>query len=263
METPTRKPLLVEEAAPLVVDQCGVGLDGVEDLLARLRRTAAPAPVCGGRSPGPSSSARRPGTPRRPRRRRAWAASSWAMYASWTSAAIRKPLPGYSSSLDRKKQYSQSRLQTRRWAWSSRGIRGLLTRKPPRGCVAAGGSSSRAAPVVPTAGVFICTVSRRPAHDPSVRDRGRIVRERGAIPGLSCPRLRAGSCGLGPVCARASGGALLHVVGSETRSPSGDEGTQTRRNHCRHAGPGPTHRSHVEIVSGPVARAIRRGSSRG
>ena len=33
------------------------------------------------------------------------------MYASCTSGGIRNPLPGYSSSLDRKKQYSQSRLQ--------------------------------------------------------------------------------------------------------------------------------------------------------
>ena len=40
-----------------------------------------------------------------------WAASSWAMYASCTSGGIRNPLPGYSSSLLRKKQYSQSRLQ--------------------------------------------------------------------------------------------------------------------------------------------------------
>ena len=36
---------------------------------------------------------------------------SWRIYVSWISSAIRKRLPGYSISLDKKKQYSQSRLQ--------------------------------------------------------------------------------------------------------------------------------------------------------
>ena len=43
---------------------------------------------------------------------RACASSNWRMYVSCRSAAIRNRLPGYSISLDRKKQYSQSRLHT-------------------------------------------------------------------------------------------------------------------------------------------------------
>ncbi len=39
------------------------------------------------------------------------ASISWRTYCSSSSSAIRKRLPGYSISLDRKKQYSQSRLQ--------------------------------------------------------------------------------------------------------------------------------------------------------
>ena len=43
---------------------------------------------------------------------RACPSSSWRMYVSCRSPAIRNRLPGYSISLDKKKQYSQSRLQT-------------------------------------------------------------------------------------------------------------------------------------------------------
>src|SRR5262249_17606389 len=42
---------------------------------------------------------------------RACDAKSWRMYVSCRSAAIRNRLPGYSISFDKKKQYSQSRLQ--------------------------------------------------------------------------------------------------------------------------------------------------------
>src|SRR5215204_1949343 len=69
-----------------------------------------------------------------------WAASSWAMYASCTSGGIRNPLPGYSSSLLRKKQYSQSRLQIAPVGlditWKDRGaVSAVIARLPSSGSV--------------------------------------------------------------------------------------------------------------------------------
>jgi hypothetical protein len=49
-----------------------------------------------------------------------WASISCRRYVSSRSSAIRNRLPGYSNSLDRKKQYSQSRLQMAPVGFASR-----------------------------------------------------------------------------------------------------------------------------------------------
>ena len=66
---PDQEPVLLEKLTPLVVQKRPVGLHRVEDVLARLARSAARARSIGGRSPVPSSSARRPARPRPPRGR--------------------------------------------------------------------------------------------------------------------------------------------------------------------------------------------------
>lgn len=103
--------MLRKECCPFVVDERGVGLEGVENDLPGSRE----APLEASRVSAKKSMPIRVGSPpwkatttsSTPR----WAARNWPMYASCTSAGMRKPPPGHSSSLERKKKYSQSRLQ--------------------------------------------------------------------------------------------------------------------------------------------------------
>ena len=118
---PDEEVVLLEERAPLVVEQGRVGLHRVEDPLPG--RGEAPLQLQGarGRSRGPSASARRPGRRRPPRRRRAGRRAAGRCTPRARPAASGSRCPGTARPWTGRSSTRSRGCRSHRSAWTSRG----------------------------------------------------------------------------------------------------------------------------------------------